>query len=216
MTTGRLRARQQRFGGRPAPPARRLADSKVGLPASLGQRAEEYTMARRKKRVGPHIYWREGSKTHLEYTPGARAYADLRAYADVGGSREALAEPGSSWGTTDPEIALALFESRLEELRTLRKGRAGAPQQKSTTLQELARHHLIMKARAGGTSDSHMSDLEARLRAAIAFFGRERDPRTIVPDDVRAWSESLSAGGTRKPGTVRHYLNALSGLYGRA
>ncbi|NIP57529.1 MAG: hypothetical protein GWM92_04960, partial [Gemmatimonadetes bacterium] len=32
---------------------------------------------------------------------------------------------------------------------------------------------------------------------------------------VREWSEEL-AKGDRKPGTVRHYLNALSGLYGRA
>ncbi len=30
------------------------------------------------------------------------------------------------------------------------------------------------------------------------------------------WSETVSEGGKRKPGTVRHYLNALSGLYGRA
>jgi len=33
---------------------------------------------------------------------------------------------------------------------------------------------------------------------------------------VGDWADSLSAEGTRKPGTVRHYLNALSGLYGRA
>ena len=31
-----------------------------------------------------------------------------------------------------------------------------------------------------------------------------------------AWADELAKGGRRKPGTVRHYLNALSGLYGRA
>jgi integrase len=61
-----------------------------------------------------------------------------------------------------------------------------------------------------------MNDLEARLRAAIEFFGAGRDPSTIVPADVRAWGQELARSGQRKPGTVRHYLNALSGLYGRA
>jgi len=173
-------------------------------------------VARPKKVLGPHIYWRKGTRKYLEYTPGARAYADLRAYAEVGGGREALSERGSSWGTTDPDLALVLFEARVTDLKETRKGRAGLPQQKTTTLQELVRHHLIMKAQVGRTSDSHLFDLESRLRAAIAFFGRERDPRTIVPNEVRAWSEALAKDGTRKPGTIRHYLNALSGLYRRA
>ena len=59
-------------------------------------------------------------------------------------------------------------------------------------------------------------DLEHRLRTALKYFGEHRDPRTIKPDHVRAWGEYLSKDGARKPGTVRHYLNALSGLYGRA
>jgi len=33
---------------------------------------------------------------------------------------------------------------------------------------------------------------------------------------VRAWADDLARDGRRKPGTVRHFLNALSGLYGRA
>ena len=44
----------------------------------------------KKKRVGSHIFWRNG-----------RAYGDFRDYADVGGGREALAIPDSTWGTTD-------------------------------------------------------------------------------------------------------------------
>ena len=151
------------------------------------------------------MFWRNG-----------RAYADFRAYSDVGGGREALSAPGQKWGTTDPDTALVIFEARVTELREKRQGQTIAPRQNTTTLAELARHHLLMKAKAGRTSDSHMFDLESRLRAAIEYFGRDRDPRTVVPNDVRAWSESLAHGGTRKPGTIRHYLNALSGLYGRA
>lgn len=162
-------------------------------------------MARPRKHNGPHIFWRNG-----------RAYADLRSYSDVGGGKEALAPAGSRWGTSDPEIAKVLFEARLTHLIAKQRGRVGAPEEKTTTLAELVRHHLLMKAKARRTSDSHMVDLEARLRAAIEFFGRDRDPRSIVPGDVRAWSEALAVGGKRKPGTVRHYLNALSGLYGRA
>ena len=152
-----------------------------------------------------------------------RWYADLRGFSDVLPSdhrgREALAPEGSSWGTADEEVAKALYDARMAELVGLRRKRAGVPQsreQQSTTLDVLVQHHLQMKAEAGGTSRSHMSDLESRLRAAIEHFGAKVNPRDIVPEDVRAWSKALAEGGKRKPGTVRHYLNALSGLYRRA
>jgi len=157
------------------------------------------------KSNGPHIFWRNG-----------RAYADFRAYADVGGGRGALAESGSTWGTTEPAIAEALFAAQLAELQAKRAGRVGIEQRRTTTLAELVRDHLLMKAKAGRTSHSHLADLEQRLRAALDHFGRERDPRSVEPADVRAWGEVLSKAGRRRPGTVRHYLNALSGLYGRA
>jgi integrase len=162
-------------------------------------------MARPKKQRDPSIVWRDG-----------RAYGDFRAYADVGGGREALAEPGSTWGTKDKEIAGALFSARLAELEAKRRGRVGIRQERAVTLAALVRDHLLMKAKAGKTSDSHLFDLESRLRAALDYFGRDRDPRTIEPADVRAYADALAKGGKRKPGTVRHYLNALSGLYGRA
>ncbi|HSW31883.1 MAG TPA: tyrosine-type recombinase/integrase [Longimicrobiales bacterium] len=162
-------------------------------------------MARRKKVNGPHVYWR-----------GARAYGDFRSYADVGGGREPLAVAGTKWGTTDTEIAGALFAARLAELDAKRRGAVGVPTKRSTTLAELVRDHLLMKAKAGRTSDGHLEDLEQRLTVALDFFGRGRDPRTLDPSDVRAWGEQLATSGRRKPGTVRHYLNALSGLYGRA
>lgn len=145
------------------------------------------------------IIWRNG-----------RAYGDFRSYEDVGGGREALSEPGKTWGHRGPRDRERSVDARLKELKAKRKGRVGVPQQKSTTLPELTKHHLIMKATAN-LSDSHLADLQSRLRSAIKFFGSKRDPRTITPDDVRAWGEALSADGTRKPDTVRHYLNALSG-----
>ena len=90
-----------------------------------------------KKSSGPRIFWRNG-----------RANADFRTYADVGGSREALAEPGKKWGTSDPDIALMLFEARLGELSEKRKGNIGVAQRNTTTLAELVSHHLLMKAKA--------------------------------------------------------------------
>ena len=168
------------------------------------------------KYPGPHIVWRQGGKLSPTWSEGARAYGDFRAYEDVDGDREALSAPGSSWGTKDPEIAKALFAAKLAELEDKRRGRVGAPVRRSTTLAELVQDHLLKKHRAGKTSHTHLLDLEQRLRLAIEFFGDHRDPRTIEPADVRAWSEALSKDGTRNAGTVRHYLNALSGLYGRA
>ena len=56
----------------------------------------------KKKRIGSHIFWRNG-----------RAYGDFRDYADVGGGREALAIPGSTWGTTDEVTVKTLFDNRL-------------------------------------------------------------------------------------------------------
>ena len=154
---------------------------------------------------GAQIFWRNG-----------RAYGDFRAYADVGGTKSSLAESGKTWGTNDPALADALFAAELTRLQEKRRTGAGAQQGRNTTLDVLVRDHLIKKRKANKTSLSHLNDLDQRLRVAIEFFGTKRDPRTIEPDDVRRWAEDLAKDGKRKPGTVRHFLNALSGLYGRA
>ena len=54
-----------------------------------------------RKRTGHRIIGRNG-----------RACGDFRSYVDVGGGREALAPPGTTWGTTDAEIAEELFQAR--------------------------------------------------------------------------------------------------------
>lgn len=161
-----------------------------------------------RKRKGPRITWRNG-----------RAYGEFWAYEDVGGGREALSPPGQTWATTDQDIAEELFTKRLAELKGKRKNRAGV--ERSTTLARLARDHLKQKAEAGQTSDRHLTDIETRLKAAADHFGRERDPRSIMPEDVREWLGVLAAsdngrGGTLAPVTQRNYLFALSGLYRRA
>lgn len=167
-------------------------------------------MAKRKKSRGPSIYWRND-----------RAYGDFRAYSDVGGGREALAPRGQSWGTTDQELAERLFAERLEELKDRRAGRVGGT--KSIGLKKLAAKHLRMKKAAGGrgTSDRHMVDLEHRLGVAVDHFGAERDPEDITTADVREWLDTLAKrpngrGGTLSSTTVRNYMWALSGLFGRA
>ncbi len=96
-----------------------------------------------------------------------------------------------------------LFEARLAALRAKREGQAGLSPQESTTLVELVSHHLIMRARAGRTSDQHMRELETRLGTALKFFGRDRDPRTIEPSEVRAWSVDLAKDGTSQKCSAR-------------
>jgi len=148
-----------------------LAEPKIAPQPLPGQPKRGGTMARPKKKApGPHIYWRTGSKVSLTHTEGARAYADFRAYSDVGGERMALAEPGSSWGTTDPDIAGVLFEAELSRLQAKKKGRVGVPTQEPTTLARLVEHHLVMKAKAD-ISRSHLLDLETRLRSHSSSSG---------------------------------------------
>lgn len=106
-------------------------------------------MPRKRQPASPHIFWRNG-----------RAYADFRSYSDVGGRRAALSEPGSTWGTTDPDVAGELFAAKLEELREKRRGRVGVPQPKSITLDALVRDHLLKRHEAGNTSHPHMLGLE--------------------------------------------------------
>ncbi len=175
---------------------------------------------RKRKRRAPAVTKedRERFGERLIFSRAGRFYGDFRGYDVEGGGREALAPRGKSWGTTDPAIAVALYDARLEELKEKRRKHAGVDaldEVRPTTLAQLIQRHLVRKEEAD-LSSQHLSDLEHRLAVALAYFGEHRDPRTIDPDHVRAWMKDLAGDGTRKPGTVRHYLNALSGLYGRA
>ena len=154
------------------------------------------------------IYWRQQGGVR-------RAYADLRAYADVGGKQEALRAPGEKRATTDAAIAQTLLARRIQDLEARRRGRVLHGIAKPTTLAAFARLHLIAKAKSGRVTEAWLELAEHHLRCAIEYFGAQRDPATITVADVRGWAEQLTAGGLAG-GTVRHYLNVLSGLYARA
>lgn len=160
------------------------------------------------------IYWRNG-----------RAWADFRDYADEGGGLEALRPEGERYATKDPDIAAALLVQRLQELEAIRSAGGRA------TLASYAARHLELRAEAGRVSTPWLEAIEGRLRDATEHFGADRPLDSITPADVEAWALELSRRPTRRfdpsdptgkrrltfsPGTVRHYLNALSGLYTRA
>jgi len=155
------------------------------------------------------LYWRKQGDV-------ARAYADFRDYADVGGAREALRAPGSLRATDDEPTAQALLTARLGELKRLRRGRAligEAP--KGATLADLARQHLILKKESGKDTDDWLSEVQRHLERACAFLGASRPLESIVVEDVLRWASHLQAAGM-SGGTVRHHLNSLSNLYRRA
>jgi integrase len=176
-------------------------------------------MTTRRRKQRDRLFWRGDPP---------RAQADLRDYADVGGGRVALKAPGEHWATTDPDVARALLTARLKELDAKRRGRALHGDQKAGTLAEVARLDLIVKRDSDKFTESHLAAVEARLRVVLAFLGgpedpeaRRLDPNTLDVTRVRelvAYLQRLPnrRGGTMSGGNVRHYLNALSGVYKRA
>lgn len=75
--------------------------------------------------------------------------------------------------------------------------------------------------RGEGTSARHLQMVDGYLRAAVAFFGAERELASINPRAVRDWIRALESrpgrgGRTISNSTLRKYLNALSDLYARA
>lgn len=190
-------------------------------------------------REAGRIYWRDQGNAK-------RAYADFRDYADVGGRQEALIPPGERRATSDPDIAAVLVVARLEELQERRKNKVLLGLEHETDLGSYVVHHLIEKKKARRVTTAWVADLEQRLKRAITFFEgggqrefcrergirfeRENGPRelaSIKVRDVQQWTAALSETRSGKkgedgkdllfsPGTVRHYLNALSNLYVRA
>lgn len=156
----------------------------------------------------PHIYWRDRGGVQ-------RAYADLRAYTDVGGRREALVAPGEKLATADAATAQTLLARRIEELEALRRGRTLLGITKRATLAEFAREHLIAKAKAAKVTAAWLELSEHHLQCAVDHFGAGRDLASITVADVRLWAEALQATGL-SGGTVHHYLAVLSNLYRRA
>jgi hypothetical protein len=127
-----------------------------------------------------------GTQTEAHGAPyrlrNGRAHADLRAYADVGGDREVLSEPDSTWGTTDEAIAEAPFAARVTEPSS--PPRTDAWQSTSgnpwTRWRGCAAWELERSARAGSPPASCADSLDTRFRSAAGSFGigPEQVPRT--------------------------------------
>ena len=150
-----------------------------------------------------------------------RYYADFRAYADVGGRREPLIEPGQERATTDPVTAQVLLARRLEGLESARRGRVLQGLTSVATLEDFARAHLIAKKESGKFTDHWLEVTEKCLTRSVEFFGVDRDLTSITVGDVRRWTAHLLMSPNGRKGrmsasTVRHHLSCLSNLYKRA
>lgn len=121
-------------------------------------------------------------------------------------------------------MADRLAADRVAELEKRRRDRSLLRIERRANLRDYAAHHLREKAQAGKVTDAWMEALEKRLERACGFFGSDRDLRSIGPGDVQRFAAEIAKrtrkageqGRTISAGTVRHYLNALSGLYRRA
>lgn len=170
-----------------------------------------------KSRKRDRLYWREG-----------RAWGDFRDYADVGGRREALKAPGTGLATSDEDLARVLLGERLRVLDGKRRGRALHGERKDGSVADVARLDLMAKADSKKYAETHLSAVESRLRVVFGILGGSTDPEavsldpnTIGVEKVRALVAELrrlpnGRGGTMSEGNVRHFLNALSGVYRRA
>lgn len=169
-------------------------------------------MARRRRTS--RLYWRERGGQR-------RAYADLRAFRDVGGGQEALVAPGESSATTDQDIAERLLTDRVAELEQRRRNRTLLGIEREATLQDFASYHLVEKAKSGRVTAAWLEQTERQLRVAVAFFGAGRDVASIAAQDVQQYVGHLRASKGRQgrpllDSSIRHYLNSLSNMYRRA
>ena len=160
-------------------------------------------------------------RTSRVYYRNGRAWGDFRDFNDVGGKLEALVPDGEKQATTDPDVANKLASDRVKELELRRRNKSLLGVERQARLAEYAEHHLVEKKRAGQVTDQWLSHMEDRLRHACSFLGMDRELTTITTRDVQRWAAEVAkkpgrGGRTLSPGSVRHYLNALSNLYLRA
>ncbi len=120
---------------------------------------------------------------------------------------------------TDWDEAERLVADHLRELQRLRTHRRLVGLKRTALLAEFAAEHLVDKAENEDITNTWLEVSERRLRAAVEFFGADRELSSIRPSDVKkwmAWIRDHNRGKGNRPiaaGTVRHYLNTLSNLY---
>lgn len=122
----------------------------------------------------------------------ARYYGDFRDYSDVGGKREALIPPEASSATADPDVAKKLAGERLRDLELRRRNRDLLGIKRESTLAAYAAHHLREKKKSGKVVDGTLVTTEGHLRAAIDFFGAQRDLRAIDAPKVGGFIQHLA------------------------
>lgn len=171
------------------------------------------------------IYWRNQGSVD-------RAYADLR---DLGGGLVALIPPNEKRATTDPEIAEELLLQRVTTLKEQRRNRVLFGLDPDADLAQYIEHHLQAKAESGRYSAAWLQSTRVYLARAVAYFTsyqrateefpkpepRPRNLATIGVTDVGEYARWLKTqpnrrGGVLGPGSRRHHLNVLSGLFRRA
>jgi integrase len=151
--------------------------------------------------------------------PG-RYYADFRDFSDVGGDQEALTPAGERFATADRNVAIALAEARLAQLKGLRdalpKGDAARRQ-----FGPFARRHLRVKAVNEDAREPWLCSAEKHLTVARDYFGDKADLALIGVGEVTDYvmhlrERSNGRGGTLSAGAINQYLNSLSNLFRRA
>ena len=152
-----------------------------------------------------------------------RWYIDLR---HLGGGREALIPKGKRGATSDWALAVVIAADRLREIEEAsdqiqRQKVLLKRSHKPEGLRAFAANHLLQKAKGGKVTTQWLEAAEYHLRAAISFFGANRDVASIKTTDVQKYANHLQTvsngrGGTLSAGSQRHYLNSLSNLFRRA
>lgn len=173
------------------------------------------------------------SRIRWRHQGGAlRAYAELR---DLGAGRRALIPPDETQATTDPEVAESLLTKLLTELEEQKRNRVLLGLDPEADLAESCIEHVQEKEDSGEYDEGWLEVLSTYLARAVSFFTRyqratEKDPEpepqprniaTIGLSDVREYAKWLKTfpngrGGYLGPGSRRHHLNALSGVFERA
>jgi len=151
-------------------------------------------------------------------------YVDARKYHAVGGKVEALKAPDSRFATDNAELAMDLAAARLEELRQLALGRNVPGVSVRFSLESGVKAHLKKQADRQAVGLPWLEQAARHLARAIAYFGANCDPATIMPRHVESWDKALQLVPTRRhrgagveflgPQTRRHHLNSLSRFFG--
>lgn len=146
------------------------------------------------------------------WADAGRGYrGDFRAFADVGGGREALKPPGAPWATTDPLEAETLAKRRVDDLLERRKARRDGRPLEDPRLADFVATHLARKAQRPRIAASTVARDRLGLENVLAF-DREIRLSAIDARHVCAYVRRRRADG-RAEQTILNEVHALSNLW---